>query len=179
MDPADLFRLHHVAVFRYALRSTGDRGAAEEIMQETFVRVVRHAATYDDRGRGRAWLFAIARNIVANGMRGRLRRPTEVLFDIASDGGDPTSNLLLQRLLAELPEPEREVLLLREVAGLDYEELALATASTVASVRSRLWRARSARGSSLTTATTIRSCTTSAKRRAAKAQETPHDTRPR
>jgi len=143
MDPADLFRRQHLAVFRYLLRWTGERAAAEELMQETFVRVVRHAAEYDDRDRERAWLFGIARNLAANWSRGRARRPTEVLREPASHDDDG-AGLLLAGLLASLSEPDRELLLLREVGGLDYAELAEVTGTTVPAVRSRLCRVRAA-----------------------------------
>jgi RNA polymerase sigma-70 factor (ECF subfamily) len=155
MDPASLFRRHHVAVFRYLLRRTGDRGAAEELVQETFVRVVRHADAYDERGHERAWLFGIARNLATNWARGRERRPTEVLaLELGGDERDASAAMVLERLLAALPELERELLLLREVAGLDYGEIAEATGLTVAAVRSRLFRAR-AEARSLLTAETL------------------------
>ncbi|MBC8068323.1 MAG: sigma-70 family RNA polymerase sigma factor [Deltaproteobacteria bacterium] len=154
MDPASLFRHHHMAVFRYLLRRTGDRGAAEELMQETFVRVVRHADDYDERGHERAWLFGIARNLATNWARGRERRPTEVLGELGGDEHDASAAMVLARLLAALPELERELLLLREVAGLDYAEIAETTGLTIAAVRSRLFRAR-AEARSLLTAETL------------------------
>jgi RNA polymerase sigma-70 factor, ECF subfamily len=142
MDPAELFRRHHLAVFRYLVRQAGDRAVAEELMQETFVRVVRHADDYDPRGRERAWLFGIARNLATNWARGRARRPTEVLGDQGITSVDAGASMLLERVLAVLPELERELLLLREVGGLDYREIAEATGLSVAAVRSRLFRAR-------------------------------------
>lgn len=149
MDPSDLFRRHHVAVFRYLLRRTGERAVAEELMQETFVRVVRNARGYEERGRERAWLFGIAYALVANWARGRTRRPTAVLDEprVAADPTDAAAGLLLERVLAALPEADRDVLLLRELGGLDYAEIAETVGSTVAAVRSRLHRARvTARG---------------------------------
>lgn len=144
MDAALLFRRHHVAVFRYLLRWSHDRGAAEELMQETFVRVVRHAPELAERGREKAWLFGIARNLASNWARGHKRRPTERLDDASARSPDALAGVALDRMLDALPELEREILLLREVAGLDYAEIAETTSLSVAAVRSRLFRARTA-----------------------------------
>jgi len=156
MDPADLFRRHHVAVFRYLLRRTGDRTVAEELMQETFVRVVRHGHRYDERGRERAWLFSIAYTLVANWARDRRRRPTVAPVDpqYPAHSTDAAASLALERVLAALPELDRDVLLLRELGGLDYAEIAETIGGTVAAVRSRLHRARTAARSLLADAST-------------------------
>jgi RNA polymerase sigma-70 factor (ECF subfamily) len=70
------YRDHGATLFRFASRSLGDRGLAEEAVQETFVRAWRRAERYDeDRGPLQAWLFTICRNVVIDMSRARKIRP--------------------------------------------------------------------------------------------------------
>lgn len=67
---------HGAELFRLALRSLGDRGLAEEIVQETFLRAWRHQERFDaDRGSRRTWLFSIARHLIVDAARSRAARP--------------------------------------------------------------------------------------------------------
>src|ERR1700674_1974276 len=77
---------HGPELYRFAVRSLGDRGLAEEAVQETFVRAWRAADRFDDElGSLRTWLFAIVRNVVIDLSRARAVRPGLSQADAASD----------------------------------------------------------------------------------------------
>jgi RNA polymerase sigma-70 factor (ECF subfamily) len=97
----------------------------------------------------RAWVFKIARNLALNHLRDGQRRPQLVE---AADRSEPAVQELaavLNEALAALSETDRDVFLLRETAGLRYEEIAAACELTVEAVRARLHRARQQLRSSL------------------------------
>ncbi len=74
-----LYEEHGRSLLAYATRLTGDRAAAEDVVQETLVRAWRHASTLtEDRGSVRGWLLTVARNIVTDRARARAARPAEV-----------------------------------------------------------------------------------------------------
>ena len=126
-----LYRRYARPVFGLALRRLGDRGRAEDAVQETFASVWRSARTYrPERGPGAPWLYAVARNAIVDRSRGR----TEVGVDApdrASDEPDPSERTeqswvawRVHRALEELPEREREVIALAYWSGLSQSEVA-------------------------------------------------------
>jgi len=145
---AELFRDHHLALYRYLRRLTGSVETAEELAQETFLRVARSIGRFSTRGQDRAWVFRIASNLVRNRRRDAARRPAAVSFDavdgstVATGSGDPGPRIELSRALQALAREDREVFLLREVAGLGYAEIAAVTGLTRDAVRNRIHRAR-------------------------------------
>lgn len=137
---AEVFERHRAALRRYVRSATGSGDLAEELTQEVFLRVVRSGAGYEPRGTERAWLFSIARNLVVDHFRRRTDEGPS-LVDLAQ----PATQVLrysIVEAIGRLPESEREVFLLCEVAGLSYAEIAEATGSSVPAVRSALYRAR-------------------------------------
>jgi RNA polymerase sigma-70 factor (ECF subfamily) len=155
-----LFEAHHLAVYRFLLHMTRQREDAEDLTQDVFLRVVRGIAGYERRGLDRAWLFTIARNLLADRRRSVERRP-EIDAGIPPDalpatGAAPVDALVLNQALASLPELDREVLLLREMSGLTYAEIAAITGTTLDAVAARLYRARMALRSALGTPSTHR-----------------------
>jgi RNA polymerase sigma-70 factor (ECF subfamily) len=142
---ADLFRQHHLALFRYAYRQTGRRDAAEDVVQEVFVRVVRGLEAYRPDGRDVAWLFTIARRLLIDRRRSERRQTSERVEPFTPEPqSNPSQELTvaLAEALSGVPEADREAFLLRELGGLTYQEIAAACDSTVDSVRSRIYRAR-------------------------------------
>lgn len=80
-----LYEEHGRSLLAYATRLTGDRAAAEDVVQETLVRAWRHASTLtEERGSVRGWLLTVARNIVTDRARARAARPAEVAESPAS-----------------------------------------------------------------------------------------------
>jgi RNA polymerase sigma-70 factor (ECF subfamily) len=142
-----LFESHHRAIFRFLSRQTGDRRLAEDLTQETFLRVVRGLERFEPRERDLAWLFRIARRLLSDRRRDDSRRPTlvpEAASQPSASGDTADLRLRLGEALTEVPEAEREAFLLREHGGLGYEEIAALTGVTPDAVRNRIHRARSA-----------------------------------
>ncbi|MEV4561372.1 sigma-70 family RNA polymerase sigma factor [Kitasatospora sp. NPDC049285] len=116
---AELYRLHAPYLLRALLRLTsGDRGKAEDILQETFVRAWQHPEAIS-RGPefARPWLFTVARRIAIDHFRMQAARAQEVADDAPEErtaGHDPYEEVLashdLRRALAELPDHQRQVL---------------------------------------------------------------------
>ena len=137
-----LFERHGRAVRRFLYRLTRDAAVADDLAGEVFLRVVKAAPAYEPRGREAAWIFLIAQNVLRDFHRRRIR---SIEHAVPADGAVPANqafDLDLQRGLDALPEGERVALLLGEVGGLSYAEIAIAVGSTVPAVRSRICRAR-------------------------------------
>jgi len=138
-----LFQRHHLSVFRFLRRMTGDASLAEDIAQDVFVRVIRGLETYDARDRDLAWLFRIARRLVADHERDTRRRPALVVDDRPRPAASSAHlGIEIDEALRVLPVEEREAFLLREQAGLGYEEIGALTGATPDAVRNRIHRAR-------------------------------------
>src|SRR2546421_8232802 len=83
-----LYRRYARPVFGLALRRLGDRGRAEDAVQETFASIWRSAATYKpDRGPGAPWLYAVARNAIVDRTRSRTEIPAEIPDEAAKGPG--------------------------------------------------------------------------------------------
>ena len=148
-DVEQLFRDYHDPLVRYLTRRLGDRDWAEEVAQETFLRALRQETIVNER----AWLFAVATNLVRDEARKdqRRRRHLELLFaeerEREREEPAPTSleqaleQALARRALDALAERDRHALLMRE-EGLGYDEIAAALSLSVGSVGTTLARAR-------------------------------------
>ena len=145
MDFHALFDAQYAGVYRYLAHRLGDEAAAEDLASETFLRAYRARATYVG-GSPRAWLFAIATNLLRDHVRGRARHAS-AMAAIAGHARPAVSapempDPELAAALTLLRDEEREALLLLAWAELSYEEIAAATGVAVGTVRSRLSRAR-------------------------------------
>ena len=144
-----LFAEYHAPLVRFLTRRLGDRDAAEEIAQETFMRAMKQETITSDR----SWLFAVASNLVRDeGRRSqRQQRRLELLREQEQAEAvvepEPTSmerdaeRDLARRAVAMLGERDRDALLMREEA-LDYDEIARALDLSPGSVGTTLSRAR-------------------------------------
>jgi RNA polymerase sigma-70 factor (ECF subfamily) len=142
-----LYRKHAGAVFRFACGLCGDRSAAEDLVSETFVRLVVRKPRIETRT-ALAYLLAIARNVYLSGLR-RRRREVPLSDDHPANIPDPDLRLddrsrleAVARTLAVIPEGERSALLLRVDHELSYEDVAAALGITVGAARVRVHRAR-------------------------------------
>jgi RNA polymerase sigma factor (sigma-70 family) len=143
--PAQLFETHHLTIYRYLKRMTRDEQLAEDLTQETFLKVMRARGTFEVRGSGAVWLFTIARNALRDHLRGISRRPQAVEAEAASVVSiQPEQHLALslEQALDRLPETDRDVFLLRELGGLGYDEISTVCELSPDAVRSRIHRAR-------------------------------------
>ncbi len=136
----------------YIARLTGDHGRAEDIAQETFVRLFQHAARYKEQGRLSHLLYRIAGNLLRSEER-RARRWRIVRAKAPVNGHaavlSPQTEVLrseaqrqVARALAQLPIKHRIPLVLREVEEWSYEDIAAATGCPEGTVKSRINRAR-------------------------------------
>jgi RNA polymerase sigma-70 factor, ECF subfamily len=141
-----LYEGHRAEVYRTALRALGNADDAEDVTQAAFVDAYSAILRGSRPSAPRAWLLAIAENVRRRRFRTALRRPREEPFgaEIASGELSHEQADAVRRALATLPPQQREVLLLREVSGLSYDEIAARSGSTVASVQMLLFRARRA-----------------------------------
>lgn len=145
-----LVRRHRTPVFSFLLRLAGDRGRAEDLCQEAFLKVVKGAEGWEPRARFQTWLYAIARNLAVDEARRRVFRRAEPLdapaasavpADVPAPDQGAEGALLRGRLeaaIAALPEEQREVFLLREHAGLRFAEIAEVTGVAENTVKSRM-----------------------------------------
>jgi RNA polymerase sigma-70 factor (ECF subfamily) len=143
VDPEALFVANRHRLFRYFLRAVGETDTARDLTQDVFLRVSRTAVPEASDGEIRAWLFRIARNLALDHYRRRVRHPDPpALVDEGSRLPSQDVDLAVKLALAALPELDRDVFLMRELAGLGYEEIGRACGLTPDAVRSRIHRAR-------------------------------------
>ncbi|HXY39632.1 MAG TPA: sigma-70 family RNA polymerase sigma factor [Vicinamibacteria bacterium] len=142
---AHLFERHHLAVFRFLRRMGLPQADAEDLTQDVFLRIVQALPSYEERESERAWVFRIARNLRLDRWRASGRAPaTEPLGEekVVAIAAARVDALAIEQALGRLGEAEREALVMREVGGLSYAEIAEATGATPDAVRSRIHRAR-------------------------------------
>jgi RNA polymerase sigma-70 factor, ECF subfamily len=127
----DLYRRYARAVFGLALRRLGDRGRAEDAVQETFASIWRSAKSYrPERGAGAPWLFAVARNAIVDRSRARGDMPADIPEEADLAPGPPDRaeqgwvEWRVHSALEELPDREREVVALAYWSGLSQSEVA-------------------------------------------------------
>ena len=126
-----LYRRYSRPVFGLALRRLGDRGRAEDAVQETFASIWRAARSYrPERGPGAPWLYAVARNAITDRGRARVEMPAEVLDTPSSEAGPAEraesgwTAWRVHRALEELNDNERKVVELAYWSGLSQSEIA-------------------------------------------------------
>jgi len=141
------YRAHAGELFRFALRSLGDRGMAEEVVQETFLRAWRAADRFDpDLSSLRTWLFAIGRNVVIDLSRARAARPP-LAADVAavepSAGDDPIERALaawqVEEALRRISEHHRTALVETYYRARSYPEVAAELGIPEGTLRSRVY----------------------------------------
>jgi RNA polymerase sigma-70 factor (ECF subfamily) len=149
---ADLVDRHKDAVVNYLTRLTGDRDRAEDLGQETFLRLFRSARDYAEQGYLRAYLYRIATNLVRS--EGRREKRLRLLMPFLPRNGDhqpeaATPGLLRQELhgqvskaVASLPLRYRVPLVLHEIEGWSYVDIAQELGCREGTVKSRIHRGR-------------------------------------
>jgi RNA polymerase sigma-70 factor, ECF subfamily len=152
----ELIELYQHRLLRYLLFLTGKREVAEDLFQETWMRVLLRGAQYNGKARFDTWLFTIARNLVIDLSRKRTMASLDEMsegreddrpFEIAISGPSPLEQFQSREDCAEVGEvllklePNyREVLVLRFYEELSLEEIATVTKAPLSTVKSRLYR---------------------------------------
>ena len=153
---AAILALYQFRLYRFLLRMVREPATAEDLFQQTWVRVMEKIASYDARHRFDGWLFAVARNLAID----HLRRKPGFSLDTAEDdgeapvdrlqgpGADPLEKVLemergamVAAAMEELPAIHREVLTLRFEEDMKLEEIAQVAGIPLSTVKSRLHRA--------------------------------------
>jgi RNA polymerase sigma-70 factor, ECF subfamily len=146
------------ALFGYAMTLTRDRAAAEDLVQETYVRAARAADKLADGSKLKSWLFVVMRNAWLNQVRHQNKGPRFIgledeEFDSSNCVGEQNTNpqiIYLRKLeqdevrfaIESLPVNHREVVVLRDIEGFSYQEIATVLGCPAGTVMSRLARAR-------------------------------------
>jgi len=149
-----LFLVHYDGVYRLLYRIVGARDEAEDLAQETFVRLAHQRFRPGREHNLRGWLYAVASNLAFNALRsrGRRQRREETVFRLEDSGGEPDPAVValrdderaaVRRTLAALPERQAQLLMLRH-SGLSYREIAEALGMAPGSVGTTLARAEAA-----------------------------------
>ena len=163
----ELIRLFQDRIYNLAYRMVNNHADASDLTQEIFVKLHRSLGKFRGQSRFSTWLYAVAANHCRTGLRKSRRigffegRSLDEPRDESNEGdarhaiepvdpGATPATMLEHRELGErisavvagLPEDLRAVLILRDVQGLEYEEIARALACELGTVKSRLWRAR-------------------------------------
>jgi RNA polymerase sigma-70 factor (ECF subfamily) len=162
---ADLAMEHMPGLYSAALRMTRNRADAEDLVQETYLKAYRSFATFTEGTNLRAWLYRILTNTFINSYRAARRRPeaadvedVEDLYlyhrigpDLATPGASAEDQVLdrftddeVKDALESLPENFRIAVLLADVEGFSYKEIAEITDVPIGTVMSRIHRGRRA-----------------------------------
>ena len=156
-----LLARHRKPVYNFIYRFVGERAQAEDLLQETFLRVIKGADAYQREAKFTTWLYTIARNqCVDLSRRMKLRRMASLdqacdtgdgregatLLDVVADGGaapdrqtsDSELQGRLKSAIGELSEEQREVFLMREFLSMQFKEIAEVTGVPENTVKSRM-----------------------------------------
>jgi RNA polymerase sigma-70 factor (ECF subfamily) len=145
-----IVRTYQIPVYNYVLRMVGDRSLAEDLTQEVFLRVFQGLSSFSLRSKFTTWLFQVTKNRVLDELRATERRPRAVI-DLEDIPPLEVVDAPFERLEAidavwraveGLSVDLKMALLLRDVVGLAYGEIAESLEVTLATVKWRIWRAR-------------------------------------
>ena len=141
----ELVRMFQADLWRFCIGLLRDGTAAEDAVQETFLKAFRHLARYKGRSKFSTWLFSIARNCAYDELRrsARLDRTTGRLeLEPQREPHDETVGVEVREALATLPIDLREPIVLIDVFGNSYRDAAQVMGLPVGTVKSRVHRAR-------------------------------------
>ena len=145
-----LFERFYDGVHRYALLRTGNRADADDAAAEVFAQMVRSISKYVERGPGfAAWIYRIARNVVADHHRRASRRHEEPIAELPDHPGESLEDTVTTReaaqelrgQLASLPDEQAHLLVLRFAGGLSAEEIGSVLGKSAGAVRIQQMRA--------------------------------------
>lgn len=143
-----LFDRYHRSLFKFLYRMVENRAAAEDLVQDVFVRVLKYRSTFQDHVPFDAWIFRIARNACNDFVRKNPRMDSVDEYPRLATPEHHAAKLeqqqeiaLLIEALSRLPPDKRELIVLARYRGMTYEQLALLLDADVGTVRVRLHRA--------------------------------------
>jgi RNA polymerase sigma-70 factor (ECF subfamily) len=145
-----ILRAYEVPVFNYVMRLVGDRALAEDLTQEVFLRVYQGLPSFSLRSRFTTWLFQVTKNRVLDELRAVERRPRAVVtiedvppLEVLDAPLEQVEEMdAVWRAIHGLTVDLKMALLLRDVVGLSYNEIADSLEITLATVKWRIYKAR-------------------------------------
>lgn len=162
---AELIRRHKDRITNFLYRYVGDYRSAEDLAQETFLRVYRKIPDYNASAKFTTWLYTIAANLAKDEFKRRARHPagplevrppgagTSQIVSLAPADASPGPDAVVEgeetkslvfKVMDQIDPDEREILILREIQGLSYDEIAGILGAPLGTVKSRINRARMA-----------------------------------
>lgn len=155
-----LLQRHRKPVFNFILRFVGARDVAEDLLQDTFLRVIKGAANYERKAKFTTWLYTIARNLCVDQSRRKKHRKhasldqpmtksddSGTLLDVLPDQGEMLSDRKavnrqlhqsMHRAIASLPDDQREVFLMREFLNMPFKDIGDVVGVSENTVKSRM-----------------------------------------
>ena len=145
-----IVRAYEVPVFNYVMRLVGDRALAEDLTQEVFIRVFQGLPKFSLRSKFTTWLFQVTKNRVLDELRASERRPRALIaiedappLEVVDAPVEQVETIAaLWAAVDELNTDLKMALLLRDVVGLSYNEIADSLDTTLATVKWRIFKAR-------------------------------------
>jgi RNA polymerase sigma factor (sigma-70 family) len=139
--------MHSDGVYRFALKHLRDKDNAKDVVQESFARLWQKVEEVD-AGKAKSYLFTTAHHLMVDTVR-RAQRSTRMEehhedLQFTSDSGQPDLKKIIDAGLATLPEVQRSVILLRDLEGYSYEEIAELTQLNLTQVKVYIYRGRTA-----------------------------------
>ncbi len=147
---AILFEKHHIMLYNFFLRLTGNRSASEDLVQEVFLRILKYRKTFAGQGKFTVWMYQIARNAHFDFLRKqKLEVPLEEQFqEAASSDEEPATKMLaevdinlLRKALERLPLRKKEILLLSRFQDMKYQEIADLFGCSISTIKTSVHRA--------------------------------------
>ncbi|MEW5901897.1 MAG: RNA polymerase sigma factor [Acidobacteriota bacterium] len=147
---AVLFERHHVMLYNFFLRLTGNRSVSEDLVQDVFFRILKYRKTFQGQSKFTVWMYQIARNVHVDHLRKqKLDVPLEGQYEEPeSQEATPPEKLsaemdivLLKKALDRLPLKKREVLVLSRFQQMKYKEIAELLDCDIGSIKSTVHRA--------------------------------------
>ncbi len=153
-----LYDRYRARLFTYCCRMIGDRERARDALQEALLKAYQNADKYQEGTNAAAWLFRLTRNVCIDLLRAR--KDHDSVEEMQLPAQEYQSDVLLQEVLTQeierLPEIYREAVVLRDVQGHSYEEIATITGTAVSTVKFRIFKGRDTLRQRLTTYLTDR-----------------------
>ena len=143
----ELIRHWYQPIYKYLVRKTGNTCIASDLTQETFLKMIRYIGQYKEMQKFKAWLFQIARNVCYDGFRREKEIPSGISKEFVRGESLETPEKYMQAkqmservrdALSQLPDMQRDVLILRFYHELKIKEIAQITNTVNATVKSRL-----------------------------------------
>ena len=156
----ELVRRYQKPLLHFVYQKIGDREKAEDVVQDTFVRVYRHRKRFDQSKKFSTWIYIITERLVKNELRLRSRHPTVLISELRDESTERPWDWedkaprpdevyrrrylrqLVEEAIQELPQPSRQIFILRELRDKTYEEIGEIMGIAVGTVKSQLYRAR-------------------------------------